>query len=514
MDEFENSTNNEEKEAAESVNEETEAQRVEADKVYEPQSNSYNYTYGQPQYNQNVGDNGYSYNQQQFQQPPFTQQYSQNFNKGDNQKKSNKKGLIILCSVLAGVILVAGTLFAGFIGKTNNGTGVQSYESSSADKEEKVDGGGSVVITAKKEAGALTTTEIAKIAKKSSVGVVVYSASSSSFGNYNNESGSNKAGEGTGVIIELDDQDKYTYVVTCAHVISDKNVKVQILLEDGTTYDAKIVGLDEQTDVGLLKVDNKALQKNAATIGSSKNLQVGQSVYAIGNPGGSEFFGSFTSGVVSAIGRSLNSSTGYTMECIQHDAAINPGNSGGGLLNAQGQLIGINSSKIASTEYEGMSFAVPIDEVVSVVNDLSKYNYVPNRPKLGITYSLARSYSQAYNMIVSFNNLPSGSLIIASISSDSSLAKLDVEKGDIIVSANGKKLDTADVLLDLIENGKVGDKITLGLVRVDNNYKLQNITVKATLVEDKGNSSKKDEEETTQQYDYQDPFSYFFGNGN
>lgn len=494
----------------------SEPEQVVADKVYEPQSGqgAYSYTYDTP--NNAYGRN--DYNHQSFTQngqPQYSYNNPQPAQQNVNAKRN--KGIVVICCILAAVVLLTGGIFAthSFIGSSSNTTQENNYSSSLSDKEINGVDGGSVVMNAKAEKDALTTTEIAKIAKKSSVGVLVYSTKTNSISFGQNISGndSNKTGEGTGVIIELDKQGDYTYIVTCAHVISDGNISVKILLEDGTTYDAEIVGVDEQTDIGLLRVNEKSLQKNAATIGTSSNLQVGQSVFAMGNPGGADFFGSFTGGVVSAIGRSLSSSTGYTMECIQHDAAINPGNSGGGLFNAQGQLIGINSSKIASTEYEGMSFAIPIDEAVNVVNSLSTFGYVPNRPKLGINYALARTYNQAYQMIVSFKGLPSGTLLIAKISSESSLTKLGVKEGDMIVSANGKKLDTADVLLDIIENGKVGDVIELGICRIENNnsnYNVKEFTVKATLVEDKGSKSS-DEEQTTQSYE--DYFNYFFGNG-
>lgn len=453
--------------------------------------------------------------------PPFYSQqygYSSNYSEPVNPPKKKNKSIKVIIGILAAAVVIAGITigWSSFLkGSSFSDSSSSSSSSQSSSKTGNKDSGGSVVYEAKAESGALSTPEIAKIAQRSSVGVVVYSTKNSGaiFGNgYKNGSGEgDAAGEGTGVIIKLDNQGDYTYVMTCAHVISDKDISVKILLEDGQTFDAEIVGYDVRTDIGLLRINNKSLQKNAAIIGKSSELQVGQGVFAIGNPGGSEFFGSFTSGVVSSIGRSLSSSTGYTMECIQHDAAINPGNSGGGLLNAKGELIGINSSKIASTEYEGMSFAVPIDRAVEVVNDLSAYGYIPNRPKLGITYSLATKYNQAYAMVVQFKGLPSGSLVIASINSDSSLANTKAQKGDMIVSANGKKLDTADVLLDLIENGKVGDVVELGICRVSNDYRISEFTVKVKLVEDRGTGSVTDEEETTA-INPNDYWNYFFDN--
>ena len=502
-----------------------ESQSVEAEIVYENTNSSFDYT--KTQNTNNSESRSYYYNEQphQQQQSYSNYQYNQQYNPQNNQNafssnngemaKKKKNGIFVLYWAIGIIVIITAVIFGVNAFKSSN----QSYSDSngtSSSQVSKNESAGSVVVEAKPEANALSTTEIAEIAKKSSVGVVVYSSQTNGFNfgyvpqNNSNGSSSQQSGEGTGVIVKMSKQDNYTYIVTCAHVISDANISVKILLEDGKTYDAEIVGYDVQTDVGLLRVKDKSLQKYAATIGTSSNLQVGQSVFAIGNPGGAEFFGSFTSGVISAIGRSLSSSSGYTMECIQHDAAINPGNSGGALLNAQGHLIGINSSKISSTEYEGMSFAVPIDEVIEVINNLSSYGYVPNRPKLGISYSLAMKYNQAYNMIVSLKGLPSGSLIIASISSESSLNDLGVEKGDMIVSANGKKLDTADVLLDIIENGKVGDKIKLGICRIESNYNLKEFTVEATLIEDKGSS--KTEQETEKTVDAEDYFEYFFGN--
>ena len=512
-----------ENETDEVINEmKDDAQSVEAEIVYENTKNSNDYTKTQNTNNSESGS--FYYNQQQQQQPPYSSyQYNQQYNpqnnyngysqNGGEMAKKKKNTIFVLYWVIGIILVLAAVIFGVNAYKTKNSDYSSSNDTSSSQVSQK-ESAGSVVVDAKPEADALTTTEIAEIAKKSSVGVVVYSTQTNgmNFGNFSQGSGSSsqQTGEGTGVIVKMSEQDKYTYIVTCAHVINYANISVKVLFEDGKMYDAEIVGYDVQTDVGLLRVKDASLQKYAATIGTSKNLQVGQSIFAIGNPGGSEFFGSFTSGVVSAIGRSLNSSSGYTMECIQHDAAINPGNSGGGLLNAQGHLIGINSSKISSTEYEGMSFAVPIDEVVDVINNLSKHGYVPNRPKLGINYSLAMKYNQAYNMIVSLKGLTSGSLVIASISSESSLNDIGVEEGDMIVSANGKKLDTADVLLDIIEKGKVGDKIKLGICRIESDYKLKEFTVEATLIEDKGSSGK--EQETEKTVDADDYFEYFFGN--
>ena len=299
------------------------------------------------------------------------------------------------------------------------------------------------------------------------------------------------SGEGSGVLWGEDSTGTYTYVVTCAHVIDDSGVTFGVLLLDGKTYEAELVATDTRTDIGVLKI--KATGLPLAEIGDSSTLKVGEPIYAIGNPGGSEYFGSITDGIISAIDRSVSAT--YTMTCIQHNAAINPGNSGGALVNTAGQIVGINSSKIASTEYEGMGFAVPTSVAQSVVESLIKYKYVPNRPKLGIQYSEVSAY-QLYSMVVSIKGLPQGSLVIAGISSDSSLADTEAQVGDLIIAVNGKDMDDSSVLLDLIDTGAVGDTLTLTLCRIEQRtYKTETFDVTIKLIEDKGDTQQ--EEPTT-----------------
>ena len=299
------------------------------------------------------------------------------------------------------------------------------------------------------------------------------------------------SGEGSGILWGEDSTGTYTYVVTCAHVIDATGVTYGVLLLDGKTYEAEMVATDTRTDIGVLKI--KATGLPLAEVGDSSTLKIGEPIYAIGNPGGSEYFGSITDGIVSAIDRSVSAT--YTMTCIQHNAAINPGNSGGALVNTAGQIVGINSSKIASTEFEGMGFAVPTSIAQSVVESLVKFGYVPNRQKLGIQYAEVSAY-QLYSMVVSIKGLPRGSLVIAGISADSTLANTKAQVGDLIIAVNGKDMDDSSVLLDLIDTGAVGDTITLTLCRVEQRtYKTTTFDVTITLIEDKGDAIK--EEPTT-----------------
>lgn len=311
---------------------------------------------------------------------------------------------------------------------------------------------------------------------ETNVGVIVYSRNQSTI-----------ASEGSGVVLPTvisGESNGKTYIVTCAHVLETSSAyKTVVTTNSGEQYDATIVGIDRKTDIGVLSVDATGLK--AAEFAASSSISVGDTVYALGNPGGSTFFGSFTNGMISAIGRPVNSPVGYEVSCIQHTAAINPGNSGGALLNSAGQVIGINSSKIASTEYEGMGFAVPSETVKEIVENIIAHGYVTGRAVLGITF-VPSTYSQVHSAIVQTHDLPTGSLIINSISPNSDLVNKDVKEGDLVIGFNGKDLEDYNDLLEFIENGSVGDEITLEICRIDQNYKISTFEITVKLVEDRG----------------------------
>lgn len=311
---------------------------------------------------------------------------------------------------------------------------------------------------------------------ETNVGVLVYSRNQSTI-----------ASEGSGVVLPTvisGDSNGKTYIVTCAHVLETSSAyKTVVTTNSGDQYDATIVGIDRKTDIGVLSIDATGLK--AAEFAASSSVSVGDTVYALGNPGGSTFFGSFTNGMISAIGRPVNSPVGYEVSCIQHTAAINPGNSGGALLNSAGQVIGINSSKIASTEYEGMGFAVPSETVKEIVENIIANGYVTGRAILGITF-YPSTYSQVHSAIVQTHDLPSGSLIINSISPNSDLVNKDVKEGDLVIGFNGKDLEDYNELLDFVENGSVGDELTLEICRIDQNYKISTFEITVKLVEDRG----------------------------
>lgn len=268
--------------------------------------------------------------------------------------------------------------------------------------------------------------------------------------NSEEDSAVSPASEGSGIIATSDG-----YIITNAHVVDGAD-SLKVITSDGTTYDAKLVGSDSMTDLAVIKVEATGL--TAAEFGSSDDLVVADPVIAIGNPGGLQFNSSVTIGYVSALNRSVtNSETGYTMECIQTDAAINPGNSGGALVNMYGQVIGINSSKIVATGYEGLGFAIPIDDALPVISDLKEYGYVKDRAMLGISGQYLDSWT------ANFYGLPSG-MYVASITNES-VSKAGVQKGDVITKIDDTDVTSANTISGYIAKKKPGDTVTLSVTR-------------------------------------------------
>mgnify|MGYP000186291509 CR=1 FL=1 len=304
---------------------------------------------------------------------------------------------------------------------------------------------------------------------------------------------------GTGFLISSDG-----YIVTNNHVVAGADT-VLVNLQGSTgkehSLKAQVIGTDEETDIALLKVKADA-PLPFLNFGNSDKMEVGEWVLAIGNPFGLGH--TVTAGILSAKGRNIQS--GPFDNFLQTDASINPGNSGGPLFNEYGQVIGINSSKIAEG-YEGIGFAIPINSAKEIVDKLIANGYVPGRPKLGVTY-YAASQQSSYRMIVQLTDLPAGTLVIKSIGSDSDLVNTDAKAGDMIIAVNGKNLDNSNTLLELIEESKVGDTLTLTLCRIDNNYKTSKFDVKVKLVEDKGSSSSNEATESSTTNTYFNPFGF------
>lgn len=267
---------------------------------------------------------------------------------------------------------------------------------------------------------------------------------------------------GSGIVMSEDG-----YIITNAHVIYDteydagKAVSVSVVMgdENKTEYEAQIVGYDLQTDLAVLKIDATGL--TAAEFGSSDDLRVGELVVAIGNPLGFELYGTTTCGIVSALNRQVTINE-KEMTLIQTDAAINSGNSGGPLLNAYGQVIGINSAKIGSSygseSVEGLCFAIPISDAKDIIDDLINNGYVTGRPQFGITgVTVTEADSERFN-------LPQGVYVYA-VGEESAAERAGIAQGDIITAVEGTTITTMDELNAIKNEHNAGDAITLTIYR-------------------------------------------------
>lgn len=406
-------------------------------------------------------------------------------------QKKNKTAVII-CIVIA--VCVALAVIGLSVSLTSNQNS-EKKENTTSNSSAQITTEEQDSVPTKDNSGNYTVAGVAANNMDSCVGITVYSQSNSysNFYGYGSSSGSDssngqtKSGEGSGVLM-LEDGGK-TYVMTCAHVISGGS-SFTVTLNDGSEYDAQMVAYDSQTDIGVLSINATGLK--IAKFANSDSVAVGEQVVAIGCPGGIEFMNSVTSGYVSAIDRPVASKIGYDNKCIQTDAAINPGNSGGALFNMQGQIIGINSSKIASTEYEGMGFAVPSNTAVATANSLIKTGYVEGRAKLGITYSNIENYSNADAILNALAEKgykdAKGTMVIGEVSSDSDLADKDIKQYDMIVAVNGETMTDTDVMTSVLSDSKPGDTIKLTIARIENNQ-IKTFDVECKLVESKGTNN-------------------------
>ncbi len=229
-------------------------------------------------------------------------------------------------------------------------------------------------------------------------------------------------------------------------------------------------------------------------IGDSSELKVGDPVYAVGNPGGIKFFGTFSSGHITALNRSLTAGSGYDMECIQHDATINPGNSGGMLVNQYGEVVGVNSSKWVKIGFEGMDFSVPINDALLILNQLEDYGYVPGRPKLGFRY-ITLNDTYYYDYLAYQNGWPAGSLIVIGKDEDSNING-SFNYFDVVTHVNGQELDDVYSIIKTLNQSKIGDTLSLTVLRVFSEEHIEEFSVQVTLVQDKGGTRVYDLPET------------------
>lgn len=286
------------------------------------------------------------------------------------------------------------------------------------------------------------------------------------------------ASEGSGVIYK--NENGYAYIVTNYHVIANSQ-ELEVLLADGTREKAEIVGSDQWTDLAVIRIANTNVS-TVAEFANSDDVQVGETAIAMGSPLGSEFATSVTQGIVSATNRSVatdvdgDGQEDWVVTAIQTDAAINPGNSGGALINSAGQVIGINSMKISKSSVEGMGFAIPSNEVVSIIKQLEENGKI-TRPALGISMV---NLSSVNTRVIQQLNLPkdvTGGVVIAEVDSKGSAKAAGLQSYDVIVEMDGQKIQGIQNLRKVLYSHKVGDKMEVTYYR---NGQKQTTTISLT----------------------------------
>ena len=446
-----------------------------------PQYNQNNQQYGQYQNNTGYNQNVPPYQQNMYGQPPYGNNgtYNQQYNPqmfAQYPQKKTKGGIIALIIVLCSLLTIGfiGMMVYGFSvdikedlnsDRSDSGnsfrlpkedsttpfetlpdTSSQSKTHDESDYSDKVnkDYSGMKLESNPKDTKTNDSYTAAKASEKVSdsvVGILCYSDDVPDQADTKTASS-----QGSGIIFSQDG-----YVITNAHVIGNSKTAyaIRVVTSDGKVYKAGVVGYDSRTDIAVLKMDD-AKGLTPATFGDSSQLEVGQDIIVVGNPGGLDYQNTTTKGVISALDRKL--STSSLTKYIQTDAAINPGNSGGPLVNYYGQVVGITTSKIVSETYEGMGFAIPSQTVKSIVDTLVKNGYVEGRVKIGIS-GIAVTSDQASNY-----NIPQG-IYVQSIVSGGPCDGTSLEEGDIITEVDGETITSFADVYAILETHKPGDKI-------------------------------------------------------
>ncbi|MCP3027455.1 S1C family serine protease [Halobacillus sp. A5] len=280
--------------------------------------------------------------------------------------------------------------------------------------------------------------------------------------------GSQEAGTGSGVIYKEDDGQ--AFVATNHHVVENAS-SLEVVLHDGTKVEAELKGSDPLTDLAVLQIDGDHVDE-VAELGSAENVEVGQTAIAIGNPLGMEFAGSATQGIISGVSRNIpvdingDQQPDWETEVLQTDAAINPGNSGGALINLQGEVIGINSMKIAQAEVEGIGFSIPMDIAKPIIDDLETTGEV-ERPYMGIEL---QDVSQLPSSVLEGElNLPEDvqqGVLVGGVEEGSPAAEAGLEKYDVITQIDEEEVDSLMSLRQyLYSDVEPGDTINVTVYR-------------------------------------------------
>ena len=294
-----------------------------------------------------------------------------------------------------------------------------------------------------------STTDVIEKVNSSVVGVLVYANGTAS-------------GSGSGVVYRVDG--KTAYIITNAHVVSGAT-DVQVVFSNKESVNATIVGSDTYSDIAVLKL-TADFDMTAIKCGDSSLLDQGETVLAIGSPLGIEYAGTVTQGIVSGIDRTVSvdlnddGQEDWDMNVIQTDAAINPGNSGGALVNMAGELVGITSMKLSNTSVEGMGFALPINDVITSVEQIIENGKV-TRPQIGISGVSLSGYSSYQLRYYRINTNLTDGIYVSRVTSGGAASKAGIQEGDIIVKFDGKEVTTYKSFLTELYSKEPGDKVSV-----------------------------------------------------
>lgn len=396
----------------------------------------------------------------QVEEPVREYSYYEPPQKPQKPKKEKRKyglGIVVMCVLMAAIIGAASGVGAVLCLKGDTST---------ADNLPTTSQSGSVTTTTI-NVDKVSNSAIEAVAEKASPSVVGI-RTTMAVNNFFGGSEDYNSGEGSGIIYTSDG-----YIITNYHVIQtalkSSGSKVNVFLNETTTdsYPATVIGYNINYDLAVIKIEKTGLQ--AIELGNSDELKRGQFVAAIGCPGGLDFMGSVSYGIISGLNRTVSASTEEAVPLIQTDAAINPGNSGGALLDIEGKLIGVNSSKIASTEYEGMGFAIPVNTVKEICDKIIAKKDDPT-PYIGVT--LSETYDED-----TLNRLgyPSGA-VVSSVADDGPAYNAGIRRGDIITQFGDDEISNYNDLYDAVSNCEAGDTVNVKIYRSGRYY-----TTKITL---------------------------------
>ncbi|WP_461197822.1 S1C family serine protease [Enterococcus sp. N249-2] len=393
-----------------------------------------------------------------------------------------KLGIGILGGVVGGLLTFGGLYLAMGTSLTNSNsstttTGVQNSSGETTVSNVKLDVTSDVTEAVEKVQGAVVSIINLQQSQTSDFGSI-FGQQSGQDGqtedNTSDDSTLEAASEGSGVIYKVDGET--AYVVTNNHVVEGQS-GLEVVLSDGTKVTGELVGTDAYTDLAVIKIASDKVE-TVATFGDSSALKVGEPAIAIGSPLGSDYANSVTQGIISSLNRQVTSQndSGETVSinAIQTDAAINPGNSGGPLINVDGQVVGINSSKIASTSestssvsVEGMGFAIPSNDVVEIINQLESDGKVV-RPALGIrTIDLSSITSQQQEQILKVPSSVTAGVVVYSVNNATPAEQAGLQQYDVITKVDDTEISSTTDLQSALYKHKVGDTITLTFYRGD-----------------------------------------------